>query len=360
MSESNNKNNNAAATSSRILAPQDADKLTASRTRLCIIVLSLSVVCGIIISIFGTTIFSNLPETISAGVATSFSIAFLLLQINLRRRRDVGGSSELDDNAPKKPGQTQLPSTPSSSSSTSSSSFSYPISWYHSSYYEIKVLIPFTAGLTLWFVAELTYSYYQVALKIAIPYPSIADPIFLLGYCFFIYSFYIMLKYIRKSLERDVIIFGSVAVSVSLAFILQLSIGIAQMIAPVADQIANILSIIYPVLDGILFIPALVILWSIRNSPSVEESLIYSHWIFISIFIILNTIADVGYGYSAIVGSLGENEWIWDILFSSAYITIAAALFWQLMHYQTVSEFIRIKEGRIKMRTSKDKDKGQV
>jgi hypothetical protein len=327
--KSNNTNNDNITTSSnRILSEQDLKKLAISRIRLFVIIISTSVVCGIIVSISGTeirTIFSNLPETISAGFATSYSVLFLILQIKSRRRTGRRESS-------------------SRSPSSSLSSFSLSSLLVSSSYYELRVLVPFTIGLGLWLVAEVIYSYYQVGLKIEIPFPSIADPIFLAGYGFFTYSFYTILKYIKESIDRDVIIFGSVAVSISLAFILQLSIGVAQMIAPITDQVSNILSIIYPVLDGILFIPALAILWSIKSSPSIEEQLIYSHWLFISLFIILNTIADIGYGYNAIIGALNENQWIWDIIFNSAYITIAAALFWQLRYYQSFSKYIQIKE----------------
>jgi hypothetical protein len=103
------------------------------------------------------------------------------------------------------------------------------------------------------------------------------------------------------------------------------------------------LSITYPVLDGVLFVPALVILWSI-NRTSIQENLVFTHWVFVSAFIILNAIGDVGYGYNVIVGSINENEWIWDIFYNAAYITIAAALFWQVRNYRFLSELIQSKE----------------
>jgi hypothetical protein len=47
------------------------------------------------------------------------------------------------------------------------------------------------------------------------------------------------------------------------------------------------------------------------------------------LFIIFNAIGDIGFGYSAIIGTVGEEEWIWDIFFNAGYLTLVCALFWQ-------------------------------
>jgi hypothetical protein len=305
--------------SNQILSSENRERLENTRNRLFIFVAALSIICVIIIFFSGTEIriiFINLPETISAGLALVFSIVFLLLHKKLRngeKSSDVG-----------KIPSSLLPSRPTSS-------------------YEIKVHIPFSIGVALWFAAELIYSYYEIGLRVQAPFPSVADPVYLLGYGFFVYSFYKMLNYLKQSIDHDVIVLASIAVCVSLSFILYLSMGIGQIMTPLGDQLTDILSVTYAVLDGVLFVPGLVILWSIKTA-STQENLIYSHWIFVSAFVILNAIGDVGYGYNAIVGSLVKNEWIWNMFFNTAYITIAVAVFWQVRHYQFLSRLIQIKE----------------
>jgi hypothetical protein len=311
-----------------LLSVEDERQLGNERKRLFIVTAALSIICGIIISVSGAQvriIFTNLPETISSGFALIFSVIFLLLHLRLRNAKEEKEGGKKYNNKGKTSSSSQLPSIPLSTP------------------YKNKVHIPFTIGLALWFTAELVYSYYQIVLKIEVPFPSVADPVFLIGYGFFAYSFYMVLRYMKRLVDREVIVFVSLAVCTSLSFILYLSMGIGQLMVPVTDQLSNILSITYPVLDGVLFVPALVILWSI-NRTSIQENLVFTHWVFVSAFIILNAIGDVGYGYNVIVGSINENEWIWDIFYNAAYITIAAALFWQVRNYRFLSELIQSKE----------------
>jgi len=181
-----------------------------------------------------------------------------------------------------------------------------------------------TLGVGLWFVAETIYTYYQLGLRITTPFPSLADPAFLAGYVFFGFYFYSILKLLRKTIQRDVIILVSIAGAVSITYILNLSFGIGLLLAAEQDMLGTTLSITYPILDSILLVPAILILWSVRKGD-----LAYTHWILISSFIILNGIGDVGFGYGADLGIVATEEWIWDIFFAAGYLTLAAALFWQ-------------------------------
>jgi len=181
-----------------------------------------------------------------------------------------------------------------------------------------------TLGVGLWFVAETIYTYYQLGLGITTPFPSLADPFFLAGYVFFGFYFYSILKLLRKTIQRDVIILVSIAGAVSITYILNLSFGIGLLLAAEQDMLGTTLSITYPILDSTLLVPAILILWSIRKGD-----LAYTHWILISSFIILNGIGDVGFGYGADLGIIATEEWIWDIFFAAGYLTLAAALFWQ-------------------------------
>jgi hypothetical protein len=193
-----------------------------------------------------------------------------------------------------------------------------------------------TIGLGLWFVAETIYTYYQLGLMIETPFPSLADPLYLAGYVFFGFYFYSILKLLSKTIQRDIIILVSIAATVSVAYILNLSFGIGQFLAAQGDMLRTTLSITYFVLDGILFVPAILVLWSVRKGD-----LAHTHWILISLFIILNAIGDIGFGYSAVLGTIEKEEWIWNIFFNAGYLTLACALFWQSRYFYSSSIIIR-------------------
>jgi len=195
-----------------------------------------------------------------------------------------------------------------------------------------KTHVFLTLGVGLWFAAETIYTYYQLGLMIKTPFPSLADPVYLAGYLFLGYYLYSILKLLRKTIQRDVIVLVSIAAAVSIAYILNLSFGIGQLLAAQEDTLSTTLSITYPILDDILFVPAILVLWSVRKGD-----LAHTHWILISLFIIFNVIADIGFGYSAFLGTVAEEEWIWDIFFNAGYLTLACALFWQSRYFASSS-----------------------
>lgn len=200
-----------------------------------------------------------------------------------------------------------------------------------------------TLGVGLWFVAETIYTYYQFGLMITTPFPSLADLFYLAGYVFFAYYFYSILKLLRKTIQRDVIILVSIAAAVSVTYILNLSFGIGFLLADEEDMLGTTLSIAYPILDSILFVPAILVLWSTRKGD-----LAYTHWILISLFIILNGIGDIGFGYDAFLGTIGKEEWIWNMFFYAGYLTLASALFWQSRYLYSSSIIVRDNNDNVK------------
>jgi hypothetical protein len=148
------------------------------------------------------------------------------------------------------------------------------------------------------------------------------------------YYFYNILKLLRETIQRDVIILVSIATAVSLAYILNLSFGIGLLLTDEENTLGTALSIAYPILDSILFVPAILVLWSLRKGD-----LAYTHWILMSLFIIFNGIGDIGFGYGAVLGTVLKEEWIWDLFFYAGYLTLVSALFWQsrYLYYSSIN-----------------------
>jgi xanthine/uracil permease len=184
--------------------------------------------------------------------------------------------------------------------------------------------IIFTIGLALWLVAEVTWAYYQLVLEIGTPFPSSADAFWLSGYGFFIYFMFRIYNFLNKGNEKFIAVLVSVATAIILGYILNLTFGIADLSSAQEGSLAWLISIAYPILDGILLVPAVLILWSLRG-----KNVASANWSLLALSIVLVTVGDIGFGYSAVIDKAGKDEWIWDLFYNSSYLAMAAAFFLQ-------------------------------
>jgi hypothetical protein len=176
------------------------------------------------------------------------------------------------------------------------------------------------AGLGLSLAAELLWTYYQLGLGIDVPSPSLADALWLAGYGPI--AFYLLRLYNFFGRGRP-----AVAAAVSLgyaAFVAYLAIFlIAEATSkPEYDVMALAVSISYPALDGLLIVPCILVLVSLRHGR-----LTATPWALLSSAILLIAAADSGFAYYPAAGLDGQ-AWVWDILFNAGYIAVAATLFW--------------------------------
>ena len=202
---------------------------------------------------------------------------------------------------------------------------------YNEPKYQLYTLTWFTMGLILWFIAELSWTYYELGLGIENPYPSPADAIWLAGYPFIIYFLFGISKVLSRqkfSYDREPLILISVATALTLAYIFTLTFGIASMISNQQNMVAWIITIIYPILDGIAFVPSLLIIMKLRNKKQIES---IKPWMLLAASILLVTVADIGFGYSEVLGKTVEQGrvGIWDAIYSAGYIVMAVSMYWR-------------------------------
>ncbi len=188
----------------------------------------------------------------------------------------------------------------------------------------LKAYIVLTVGLAVWTIAEITWAYDQLVLEIGTPFPSSADAFWLVGYGFLTNFVFRIYHHLNKGIQRFLVILVSLSAASILGYTLYLTFGIADLLSTEEGSLAWLISIAYPILDGILLVPALLILWTIR-----DEKLTSANWGLLALSIVLVTVADIGFGYSAVIDKAGKEEWIWDMFYDSSYLTMAAALFLQ-------------------------------
>jgi hypothetical protein len=185
-------------------------------------------------------------------------------------------------------------------------------------------------GLTFWFAAEVIWVYNRQIVGNDLPYPSVADAAWIIGYGFFALHLYRIMRNLGKSypIEKSLVVLVSFAVSLSLAYILNLTFGVADILGFRDDTLSPIVSLSYPLLDGILLVPSIVILWSLRKGDPTAFN-----WLLLSLAFILLTIGDIGFGYSfGLAPDMAENyEWILANFYNAGYVCIAASVLYSLM-----------------------------
>ena len=190
-------------------------------------------------------------------------------------------------------------------------------------------------GVTLWFLGEFTYSYYQIVLDTDVPYPGLGEIFYLVGYGFLILFTYRSFKTINRDgvIKRRVIAF--VVILVSVVPVISTIIVFSQEVDFQSQWSEIVLSIIYNYADLILLSLSILILTKLlRNNPYTY------HWILFTSFLILTTITDFIYIALAIVDEefLLETELIWEAMWAFAYLCILASLFWYYKLIYILSE----------------------
>ncbi len=190
-------------------------------------------------------------------------------------------------------------------------------------------------GVTLWFLGEFSYTYYQIVLDTDAPYPGVGEIFYVAGYgplILFTYRSF-------KTINRDGIIKRRrIAFVVALASTVPV-ISTIQIFSQEVDFQSQwpdiVLSTIYNYGDIVLLSLSFLILTKLpRNNPYIY------HWILFTSFLILTTITDFFYTYIAIVDEefLLKTELLWEAMWAFANLCILASLFWYYKLIHILSE----------------------
>ena len=190
-------------------------------------------------------------------------------------------------------------------------------------------------GITLWFIGEFSYSYYQIVLDTDAPYPGVGEIFYVAGYVPLILFAYRSFKTINRDglIKRRVIAF--VVSLASVAPVIVTILVFSQEVDFQSQWHVIVLNIIYNYADLVLLSLSILILTKLpRNNPYIY------HWILFTSFLILTTITDFFYLNIAIVDEefLLETELIWEAMWAFAYLCILSSLFWYYKLIHILSE----------------------
>jgi hypothetical protein len=190
-------------------------------------------------------------------------------------------------------------------------------------------------GITLWFIGEFSYSYYQIVLDMDAPYPGVGEIFYVAGYVPLILFTYRSFKTINRDglIKRRIIAF--VVTLASLVPVISTIIVFSEEVDFQSQWPDIVISTITNYSDSILLSLSILILTKLpRNNPYIY------HWILFTSFLILTIITDFFYLTLAIVDEefLSETELIWEAMWAFAYLCILGSLFWYYKLIRILSE----------------------
>ncbi len=183
-----------------------------------------------------------------------------------------------------------------------------------------KAYFGLALGLALFLAAEVVWSYNVIVLGIEVPFPSVADALWLSGYAPFGYAFYFLSKVSTRRRNRATTIIVSLVVfAFSLLYIQQI-LAVSDVASDLDSYLIVSISIAYPVLDAFLVIPALIAVLGAGRGYLTSVPWIFIAWI-------LYVVADSMFGYTAVIGLEGDFS-ISDAYYNAAYLCMAAGMIW--------------------------------
>jgi hypothetical protein len=172
-----------------------------------------------------------------------------------------------------------------------------------------------TMGIALYFLGEASWSYIELIMGVEVPFPSIADLFWLLGYIPLFVGLAIIYQRLAVKLtgrEKAIFaIFGLVLILFSYVFLFRPIVQSSEI-----SVMEKLLDLVYPTWDIFLAVPALAVLLIYGRG------LLGRTWLFIGLGFLFFTAADLLFSYLTWIGKFKTGSLV-DLLWIAGYILIA-------------------------------------
>ena len=163
----------------------------------------------------------------------------------------------------------------------------------------------------LWCLGETTWGIYEVGLHIPVPFPSLADIFYLAGYLPAIISILLVVKFFSRGLSEIKVLVSSLLGLMIIGLVF--SFLLDPLLSNSTGVLTKVLDLAYPSLDSILLILAIMMLLIFEGAPPSTP------WFWISVGIILTTIADISFSVGTLQGWYYSGHpvellWIWGYI----------------------------------------------
>lgn len=171
-------------------------------------------------------------------------------------------------------------------------------------------------GLGFWFLGEVTWGILSLFSSNEVPYPSIADVFWIIGYVPILFGLLLYAETFIKIVPKIRIIETTIIAMVCMISI----IAIFMPIIIKENFVKLILDLAYPVLDVLLIYSALL------GIAIFLKGKIWKSWIMLCLAFICYAIADVLFSYTTIIGAYYYGNPL-ELLFHMGYMLLALAFY---------------------------------
>lgn len=200
--------------------------------------------------------------------------------------------------------------------------------WGSFSSYIGKAVFFLSAGIFSWGIANLIFAYYNLILKIPVPYPSFADPIFFLLYPFSAVGVFYLFRAIGASFGLNqmsgkigLLIIPLFFIWISYHFLFEIARG-GEIVYADSNLIQAVLDIIFPI--GSVIVGTMATL-TYGLSIKYLGGFFRKSIIFILIGFFFVYIADLLYSYNVATEKYFVGMWV-DIFYPTAFLFISVGL----------------------------------
>jgi len=168
-------------------------------------------------------------------------------------------------------------------------------------------------------LGEVGWAVYTLLLNVEIPYPSIADAFWLIGYVPLFIALYLYVRAFRFSTPKLMHATADVVVSVVSLFLF--AFLVTQILVAAAEETTTLaVDIAYPALDLALFS------LSILGLLIFAKGKIARAWLLINGAILMNVVADILFSYTTLQGTYYNGHFL-ELFFHWGYILFALAFY---------------------------------
>lgn len=163
----------------------------------------------------------------------------------------------------------------------------------------------------LWCLGEATWGVYEVGLHIPVPYPSLADIFYLAGYLPAIISILLALRLLSRGLTEIKMLVSSLLGLIIIGLVFSFLLN--PLLSNSTGALTAVLDLAYPSLDSVLLILATMMLLIFEGAPPSTP------WFWISVGMILTTIADISFSLGTLQGWYYSGHpiellWLWGYI----------------------------------------------
>jgi hypothetical protein len=182
-----------------------------------------------------------------------------------------------------------------------------------------KTYAAFAMGLGLWFAAELVQTYYEIGVDDEVPFPSIADAFWLIGYGPLGYHLFATYRFFNKSARPHSLVLVVATTAAIIGAFVPITILSSSLLAE--NVLELFVNVMYPILDAVLIVPAIMMFSILRKGRLTSIP-----WVLLSASILIIAVADSAFGYLA--ATYPDSEiWGFSAFYLTGYLCMAGALY---------------------------------